>query len=365
MEQVIRAATQNPAVRQFIGNAIRQVAPAAYDTARSVLSAYSGFGKGTYKTSLADFLADSWTPDNQSIQQIEPPRKRQRIFENSTPIIVDEPSSSSSYQNTSLVRHPGIGTVMPYNRRYYNTKIFRRRWQRPYIPRMTTRSNAFRSFRRAGYSSMAVGYGNLRRDLKPELKYHDFNTDVSTALERVWTYNPASALTGNLLPISLMAQGTGGFQRLGLKVCMKSVLLRFNLLAGAQQTHSIPVRCILFLDRQANGSIPGSGEVLVTPTTSNAAPTLLPNNLGTSRRFKILRDFTVPVGPLIDTQNYTIVKFIKLPNYIEMFTGSGAAHTDVQTNALWFVAYANEDNGATDFAPYLTSFYSRIRYTDP
>jgi len=362
MENFVRAAAANPAVRQFVGNFVRQVAPGAYDTARSVLASSTGFGKGKYKARLFDTIKDS--VDSYQASTSEPPSKRLRLWDS---------SDAELANNLNNLRNGNVPSRnMPY---FIGRRAYGRYGRRSYyprrlaIPRMVNRSTSVRYNYRPGWSNMVVGYNNMRRDLKPELKFYDGFKDGPTPIVRTFIQ---SALTpfdspNNRMPLNALAQGSDGSERIGLRICCKSLFFRCEIRSGETQNICINVRCIVYIDRQANGSSAASSDLLVDATTGVNNPTLMPLNLTNSKRFKILRDFMIPVGtPEMDIGCYGITKYIKLPNVVSQYTGAEPTYTNINTNAIWVVFFSDYDaaDPATN-VPSLDGFYSRLRYTDP
>ena len=181
-------------------------------------------------------------------------------------------------------------------------------------------------------------------------------------------------------------QGPGPSQRIGRKVCLKSILMRIKL----QEVHNAPpdtptsggVRMILFIDTQANGALPKQ-EDLFSPTLIGVATQSGVNaggvgneqncsNLENSQRFRILMDKTIQINSAtinvsdIDTnwigfhrqQKVKLwSKYMKLPNIEIEMAGAESNYVNCKSNALhWCVKPFG--------APIFISGRFRVRYTD-
>jgi hypothetical protein len=130
--------------------------------------------------------------------------------------------------------------------------------------------------RTTGYTRRSGYYGRYS-PLGTELKF----------LDTTWNVNPSA--TGQIVldSVNEVAAGTGESQRVGRKVTIKSINMRFvpnlNSTASAANTDD-GMRVILYHDKQCNGAAPNVVDIL------ESADYLSFNNLSNKNRFRILMD---------------------------------------------------------------------------
>lgn len=169
-------------------------------------------------------------------------------------------------------------------------------------------------------------------------------------------------VAGALILINGVATGTDYTARIGRKICLKSMLVRFNLAPNyaASDSTGETIRIMLVWDTQSNSAAPLVTDVL------NAADYLSPNNLNNRDRFKILADkfltlpgWTAAAGALVNGS--PVEKNLKLykKGYWEtVFSGTGATVGSIQTGAL-YILYIGSGGAQTNF-----SYNSRVRFID-
>jgi len=185
------------------------------------------------------------------------------------------------------------------------------------------------------------------QQLKAEWKYVDVSaTNVTPALDGA---NPVL-----LTPV---AQGNSVNQRIGLRITIKSIEIRF---AVQQKPGTLPgfFRISIVQDRQCNGELASYQTVYTYPNTVTL------RNLGQRKRFKIIRDKVYPVQ-LHDTGNnvfmpHWYIKF-KRPFTVEYNGGTTDQPSAIASNNLILYLIGSWIQG--DITPSVT-FLSRIRYTD-
>jgi len=169
-------------------------------------------------------------------------------------------------------------------------------------------------------------------------------------------------LTATLTLLNGLAPGTGASERIGMKVSIRSIEMRYNLevtpATGLEQTN----RVLLVLDRQCNGAAPGALTDIITAASCQA-----PRNLANRKRFKIIMDKSYAMGATaVATGNPTsrwIKKYIKLgrPIVEEFNTGVAGTVADISSNSLYFVTIGSIVAGDADSVLNATI---RLRYTD-
>lgn len=207
----------------------------------------------------------------------------------------------------------------------------------------------------------------------PELKAVDYWSSATNL-------DQASATTPILL--NGIAAGTDFYNRVGRKVVLKSVMIKgeCHISSGAgtgaaTPYEAYPVRVALVYDDQVNGAAPAVSDIFqgVSSGGGTQAYPLVGINLNNRDRFRVLKDWTFVLRPnttAAGSVNYgdgfggkkDFKAFIRLNND-EIFSGTGATVSSIQTGALWLVAYQfqtaalNQPTAAINFA-------TRVRYAD-
>lgn len=222
---------------------------------------------------------------------------------------------------------------------------------------MTTASRRFkknkRVMRRNTYQRTYKPRYNPRYDNKvltgPEKKYSDVFNSLNVPIGSGFTITPV-----NLNPIG---QGSGNVGRVGIKVCMKSILFRANILWNGGQTTNAPsqVRFVIVFDKQANGSLPARGDVFQDGTVG-----LTPLNLQNAERFVVLVDEWSDIG---DNGQFTVTFTAFRKMSLEALYNSGSLIANSGCISVWAATNSGVNDIATGHFPAI-EFYSRVRYTD-
>jgi len=183
-----------------------------------------------------------------------------------------------------------------------------------------------------------------------ELKYKDdtLTTNVPT--------------TGTINLISGVAAGTDVQQRVGRKMTMKSILLRYfiNPVSTATAPSGDVVRVMLVYDTQTNGALPLVADILQNVTVQS------PMNLNNRDRFKVLYDHWVSMNANLYTAGALTAgspgtKFYKTFKSFSLdtiFSGTAATIGSIATGAIYIVTVGAANN-ASNFAG-----ETRIRFID-
>jgi len=236
----------------------------------------------------------------------------------------------------------------------------------------------------------ALGRVRYTPTLRREVKCID--TTFQAAYNAVWVADtfPQRILNANstasLQSLSLIQQGPGLSQRIGNKVSLKSLRLRFSLFPTANVS-AVPTdtRVMIIYDRQPNGQYPAINDilnsldqtnVLTNPVLSYLATTNLnPNNF---ERFTVLMDksFTAPTyetegdtatctGPTGNGQNspWWIDEYIKLRGLECCFKGTTNPEVvgDLSTGNLFILSVGESVAALTSWAFQGTA---RLRFND-
>lgn len=211
--------------------------------------------------------------------------------------------------------------------------------------------------------------------------------------------NTGATLSGNITiasgnptskSLTLVQEGSGFWNRIGRKVCMKSLQLTgwINFLAGGASANQELIRYIIFYDKQPNGVAATWNQIVQAYDNAGTATNLVTDgiNLDNRDRFVILRDRKVMYTSysdgsgqpgILSTQlgvsvgsigtkgvgsdgGMFVSEFIKLPNYEAQFNGTAnpATVAQISTGNLGIVFAGNVGNQYSLIAS------ARLRFTD-
>lgn len=202
---------------------------------------------------------------------------------------------------------------------------------------------------------------------RPEIK----SVDCSVAPTAITTAAQFYLLNG-------MVPGTQFYNRIGQKINMKSITIRWNIGVGVPGAAADDyVRIMVIYDKQTNGAFPALADVLQDISQNGTAQSdcLTGLNLQNRNRFVVLRDHTLSnynaLGTVqqvvsgADTETMDVVskvEYIPLEGAETIFKSSGAtgAVTEVQSGSLIVMAVGQTvANQAFNL-----SYRARLRYTD-
>lgn len=171
---------------------------------------------------------------------------------------------------------------------------------------------------------------------------------ITLALPLAFTWSAGQLLNG-------LALGTSASTRIGRKVIMKSLLLRYRWQLAATSVGGSPCRILIVYDKQANVAAPVITDILLSDTFTS------PNNLSNRDRFVTLSDHMTEPIAVQDTyaQASSIWKTLNLETLFN--AGTAGNVTDITTGSVYL--FACQTSTITVAAPALV-YQSRIRYTD-
>lgn len=178
------------------------------------------------------------------------------------------------------------------------------------------------------------------------------NIDVGGPGTLTLVAGSAAWTAGTLL--NPIAQGTTANQRVGRKVTMLSVMIRYAVALASTSTGGSPIRFKVVYDKQSNGAAPAITDIVTVDTFT------APNNLDNSDRFVTLIDkITAPISAGSET---SVAAVEKASMSLEtMFTGTAGAIANILSGSVYIFA-AQDSAIATANATF--SYISRIRFTD-
>lgn len=181
-----------------------------------------------------------------------------------------------------------------------------------------------------------------------ELKFIDVDADSNAA------FTTGAFSTGVLL--NGVATGTTAITRIGRKITIKSLLIRWSIRLSSGTTGGSPVRILVVYDRQSNASAPAITDVLLLDEFH------MPNNLSNRDRFITIFDhITDPISVQGEYARSGVL--YKSLNLEQMFNaGSAGTVGDISSGAIYvFVAAVPSAIGVANIA---VNMQSRIRFTD-
>jgi len=241
-------------------------------------------------------------------------------------------------------------------RRYYRSGTYRR----PATQRAL-------SNRRRSYASayMPIDYGGIRGAPADRVGRGFRGTYSRSQVEKKYvdiaSAQYAADTTGTVTALNLCNEGTGVSQRVGRKICMKSVQVRGWI---TQETAQQPcmVRIMLVWDKQVNGVIATIAEILSAATSNSFM------NLDNRERFVVIKDKHYTLGTRNSTSGTAVADksvsepiniYKKLPEgSFTIFDGTGAGIADINTGALYLVTIGSAADAG------LAVLATRVRYTD-
>lgn len=263
-----------------------------------------------------------------------------------------------NYQTTLLVDAINRGEVDAPAMPSYSTFAARRAaYKRTGGSKIVVRAAAARAassmLRQAGYASRRAAYvanslartGGRMPASSTELK----NIDVVTS-----SLIPLAG-TGVVTLLNGVAQGTTATTRLGRRIVMRSLLVKFEISMAATSTGASPIRILIVYDAQTNATAPVATDVLTLDQLNS------PMNLSNSRRFKTLCDIEIPCIGTGGPQASLVTRYVKLNMNTEFNTGSAGTVGDIQSGSVYMLTY--QDNVIATAAPVAIA-YTRIRYSD-
>lgn len=152
-----------------------------------------------------------------------------------------------------------------------------------------------------------------------------------------------------------MANGSDASTRIGRKVTIKSVYLRYSVVPSPTTTGAAAVRILVVYDKQTNAVAPAVLDVL-----SNSDFTA-PNQLSNRDRFVTLIDEITPIISMTGDATVAGVCYKKL-NLETMFNSGSAGTVGDITSGSIYLLYVQTGGLAT--AAVNLNVRARVRYTD-
>jgi len=199
-----------------------------------------------------------------------------------------------------------------------------------------------------------------------------------TIQSTAWQSLPCNVSPTTIQAINLCQQGAGLCNRVGNKISMKSLRMRFALTStGVASNITQYQRVMIIYDRQPTGSYPAVNTILSTINGSNGivngtwTENINPNRLD---QYVVLYDHYFPLPPATsggvsgvgpsEASSYFIDKYIKLKDLETIYNGTNATMTIslIQTGALYIACLGSAATNSADAWDLYGSV--RLRYRD-
>lgn len=161
--------------------------------------------------------------------------------------------------------------------------------------------------------------------------------------------------TGTPICLNIVTNGTGDSQRIGRSVATKSVYYNFVLNFGTGETPNA-IRHMLIWDRQPNGNVPATTDILQQTGTSQLL--VSPLNLDNKQRFVILADERLTLSPQGD--QIRIVNGYRAIN--QKSTWDNDTTDNVPSSGSLLLLFLSDESTADDQPRFYGNW--RIRYLD-
>jgi hypothetical protein len=219
-----------------------------------------------------------------------------------------------------------------------------------------------REYRIASSRASGSVYGRGRFSTgRSELKGFDVqgvNQPALPAFSAIASAEPYGTPFAGMTELNDIQQGAAFYNRIGSKVCMTSIMVRFNLLASATTVLS-SVRYAIVYDRQCNGAFPAITDIFGVNGATAANNSGV--NLTNRGRFLILRDKAVTIDPA-SALSVDVEEYCKLTQLEAEFKASGGTIGDITTGAFYLVCGTVNLSGTGTVG--IVSILARIRYLD-
>lgn len=208
-----------------------------------------------------------------------------------------------------------------------------------------------RSFQSGRSSTMSQAYrvGAIATSRQGEAKFIDVSNNTSTTA--------GSAAFSAALLLNGMAPGSDASSRIGRRVTIKSLLIRYAFMGASTGTWGSPMRILVVYDKQSNAAAPAITDILLTDDYSSC------NNLSNRDRFVTIFDnITGGCGGGGGEPSTASGVLYKRLNFETMFNaGSAGTIADITSGAIYmFVATTNR----VTVAGHTQATRIRLRYTD-
>lgn len=217
----------------------------------------------------------------------------------------------------------------------------------------------------AGIRHMPVSYGGLGAPLATRGFYGQYTKRGREELKVI--ENAVSGPTqftsaGLVVLMNGVAQGSDFTNRIGQKICMKSLLARFWISPSGNTASGDIARVMVVYDTQPNssGSVPAVTDILTSADCFSGI------NLNNRDRFKVILDKKIAMYPVVYTAG-AITAGAPISRYVDkyrkfnldvIFSGTAATIGSISSGSLLWLLI-DQNTTTSEYA-----IYSRIRFSD-
>jgi len=240
-------------------------------------------------------------------------------------------------------------------------------------PRELARVADRRASVRAAAQAFKAGRASVPLFRSNELKGVDYGVVDGTNLTPDLTNNDGIYFMGPLYT------GSGGFNRVGRKIRIKSVRVRGDIRSSYSSVGGVAPSCIVRMSivhdaQPGGGAIPDWDDIFSSTAVNGAEFQEISSGvkLSATGRFRVLRDWTIPIfftgGGVQDIEHrYHYDQYIELKDFETTFRADPSPpapvqYSDVQSNALLFVVRCSTNANFSTLQLFDTTM--RMRYSD-
>lgn len=243
--------------------------------------------------------------------------------------------------------------------------------------RRVARGLLVRAARRMARPGRAMLSARIARQLgRIELKGMD--TDIVAALPNAAVLSNLPEGSTGIIPLNLIQQGAGSFNRIGRKVALHSVRLsgRVNLLVTVADGNIGPNMCRMAIvwDKQPSGALPVYTDIFGRTDQEGVETTQIldPLRYDNTDRFRVLLDRRIELNPGFSSAGPAqstvaccdVNEYVRLNGRETVFSGQSDPMeiSDISSGALYLILRSTSQ--ATTSRVSVTQFMSRLRYKD-
>lgn len=235
----------------------------------------------------------------------------------------------------------------------------------------------------SNYKKDKKAYRSMRKDYTSQIaRYSSKGKEIKT-LDN-WSNLSQIGTVPQFFILNAPKQGSAFYNRIGSKISLKSLRMRIQLrdIPANEGVSSMFVRIMIFYDRQCNGIVPASSDLLQSVNMDGVGSTdpLGGTSIVNSERFVILRDEIVPVFSSLNSTstapthlNFSMIDgqqknyfdwFIKLKGLETKFQNNDGDEGSITTGALYLWVFSDLSTGGTNLVPLKATYNSRTRFYD-
>lgn len=245
------------------------------------------------------------------------------------------------------------------------------------------RSNATFGTPKKTYYKKKVGYKKPKDYTTTMMQKYSSSTKEIKTLDN-WANLAQIGTTPQFFILNAPKTGSNFYNRIGSKINLKSLRLRIQLrnIPANEGVDSMIVRIMIFYDRQCNGIVPATSDLIQSYNMDGVSSTdpFGGINIVNSERFLILRDEIVPIFSSNNSTstppshlNYSMIDgvpknffdyYIKLKGLETKFQNNDGDEGSITTGALYLYVFSDLSTGGGNLVPLKATYNARTRFYD-